>query len=101
MCVSKRGLWQEWSSPAFPKYIDLHRLDAELVVQAHLDESDSSDSDSDWLPEDSDSYTEKRSMHPWYVEMLNTMSFLFAFSYLSNISGFLFPVVQRRHQPQK
>ena len=37
----------EWSSPAFLKYLDLHRLDAELVVQAHMDESDSSDSDSD------------------------------------------------------
>ena len=38
-------LWQileagEWSSPAFLKYLDLHRLDRELVVQAHIDESD-------------------------------------------------------------
>ena len=43
-------LWEileagEWSSPAFLKYLDLHRLDAELVVQAHLDESDGSDED--------------------------------------------------------
>ena len=41
-------LWQileagEWSSPAFLKYLDLHRLDAELVVQAHAGESDSED----------------------------------------------------------
>ena len=39
-------LWQileagEWSSPAFLRYLDLHRLDAELVVQAHAGESDS------------------------------------------------------------
>ena len=39
-------LWEileagEWSSPAFLKYLDLHRLDAELVVQAHVGESDS------------------------------------------------------------
>ena len=33
----------EWSSPAFLKYLDLHRLDAELVVQAHAGESDSED----------------------------------------------------------
>ena len=43
-------LWEildagEWSSPAFLKYLDLHRLDAELVVQAHVDESDGSDTD--------------------------------------------------------
>ena len=41
-------LWQildagEWSSPAFLKYLDLHRLDTELVVQAHINESDESD----------------------------------------------------------
>ena len=41
-------LWEileagEWSSPAFLKYLDLHRLDAELVVQAHAGESDSDD----------------------------------------------------------
>ena len=39
-------LWEileagEWTSPAFMKYLDLHRLDAELVVQAHAGESDS------------------------------------------------------------
>ena len=33
----------EWSSPAFLKYLDMNRLDTELVVQAHLDESDDSD----------------------------------------------------------
>ena len=47
-CFSCSGapLWEileagEWSSPAFLKYLDLHRLDAELVVQAHVGESDS------------------------------------------------------------
>ena len=28
----------EWSSPAFLAYIDDHKLETELVVQAHLDE---------------------------------------------------------------
>ena len=41
-------LWEilaagEWSSPAFLSYLDLHRWDAELVVQAHAGESDSDD----------------------------------------------------------
>ena len=31
----------EWSSPAFLKYLDLHKLDRELVVQAHCLETDS------------------------------------------------------------
>jgi hypothetical protein len=31
----------EWTSPAFLKYLDLHRLDTELVVQAHACDSDS------------------------------------------------------------
>ena len=44
-------LWEilqagEWTSPAFMKYLDLHRLDTELVVQAHAAESDSESSDS-------------------------------------------------------
>ena len=39
-------LWEsfeagEWSSPAFLKYLDLHRLDTEVVVQAHANDSDS------------------------------------------------------------
>ena len=39
-------LWEilaagEWSSAAFLHYLDLHRLDTELVVQAHAAESDS------------------------------------------------------------
>ena len=43
---AKAPLWQileagEWSSPAFLKYLDLHKLDQELVVQAHCLESDS------------------------------------------------------------
>ena len=41
-------LWEileagEWTSPAFLKYLDLHRLDTELVVQAHAGESESDD----------------------------------------------------------
>ena len=44
--ASGAPLWEilaagEWSSPAFLKYLDLHRLDTELVVQAHACESDS------------------------------------------------------------
>ena len=30
----------EWKSPAFLQYLDMHRLETELVVQAHLDESE-------------------------------------------------------------
>ena len=30
----------EWSSPAFLSYLDLHELEKEAVVEAHLDESD-------------------------------------------------------------
>ena len=46
--ASGAPLWEilaagEWSSPAFLKYVDLHRLDTELVVQAHACESDSDD----------------------------------------------------------
>ena len=33
----------EWSSPAFFRYLDLHRLDTEFVVQALACESDSDD----------------------------------------------------------
>jgi hypothetical protein len=41
-------LWQileagEWRSPAFLKYLDLQRLETDLVVQAHVDESESED----------------------------------------------------------
>ena len=41
--LSGAPLWQilqagEWRSPAFLQYLDLHRLDRDLVVQAHLDE---------------------------------------------------------------
>ena len=36
-------LWEilsagEWRSPAFLSYLDLHQLDAQLVIQAHIDE---------------------------------------------------------------
>ena len=30
----------EWSSPAFLKYLDLHKLETDLVVQSVLEESD-------------------------------------------------------------
>ena len=30
----------EWRSPAFLSYIDLHKLETDLVVQAHLEEED-------------------------------------------------------------
>lgn len=30
----------EWSSPAFLNYLDLHELEKEAVVEAHMDESD-------------------------------------------------------------
>ena len=30
-----------WRSPAFLAYLDINRLEADLVVQAHVDESDS------------------------------------------------------------
>lgn len=41
-------LWQileagEWRSPAFLKYLDLQRLETDLVVQAHVNESESED----------------------------------------------------------
>ena len=44
--LSGAPLWEilqagEWSSPAFLKYLDLHCLDRDLVVQAHAGESDS------------------------------------------------------------
>ncbi len=37
-------LWQilaagKWKSPAFLQYLDMNRLESDLVVQAHLDES--------------------------------------------------------------
>ena len=46
--ASGAPLWEilaagEWPSPSFLKYLDLHRLDTELVVQAHACESDSDD----------------------------------------------------------
>ena len=31
----------EWRSPAFLKYLDLHCLDKDLVMQTHVGESDS------------------------------------------------------------
>ena len=30
----------EWRSPAFLSYLDMNRLETDLVVQAHLEESD-------------------------------------------------------------
>ena len=39
-------MWQiltagEWRSPAFLDYLDIYRLESDMVVQAHMDESDS------------------------------------------------------------
>ena len=33
----------EWRSPAFMKYIDMNQLEADVVVQAHLDEESDAD----------------------------------------------------------
>jgi hypothetical protein len=30
----------EWASPAFLSYLDIHRLETDLVIQAHLENSD-------------------------------------------------------------
>ena len=30
----------EWRSPAFLEYLDVHRLEEDVVVQAHIDESE-------------------------------------------------------------
>ena len=43
--LSGKPLWfilaaGEWRSPAFLDYMDLHKLDADMVLQAHLAESD-------------------------------------------------------------
>ena len=43
--VSGAPLWEilaagEWRSPAFLKYLDLHQLETDLVVQAHVEDSD-------------------------------------------------------------
>ncbi len=43
--VAGAPLWEilaagQWSSPAFMRYLDLHCLETELVVQSHLDESE-------------------------------------------------------------
>ena len=33
----------EWRSPAFMKYLNMHQLKEDLVVQAHLEESEPED----------------------------------------------------------
>ena len=33
----------EWKSPAFMSYLDMHRLERDAVIQAHIDESDGED----------------------------------------------------------
>ncbi len=50
LCAFLAGapLWEilaagEWRSPAFMDYMDLHKLETDLVVQAHADESESED----------------------------------------------------------
>ena len=44
-CVAGAPLWEilsagDWSSPAFMDYLDKWRLERDVVMQAHLDESD-------------------------------------------------------------
>ena len=48
MRLSGAPLWKilavgEWRSPAFLDYLDLHRLETELVLQGHLDEESDCD----------------------------------------------------------
>ena len=33
----------EWSSPRFLKYMDMHQLDKDVVISAHLEESSDED----------------------------------------------------------
>ena len=33
----------EWKSPAFLKYLDMHRLETDVVIQAHMDEESDDD----------------------------------------------------------
>ena len=52
MCVAGAPLYKilqagEWRSPVFLSYLDMHRLETDAVVQAHIDESASDASDSD------------------------------------------------------
>jgi len=46
MYVAGAPLWKileagEWRSPAFLKYLDMHTLDRDLMIQTHVGESDS------------------------------------------------------------
>ena len=46
--VTGAPLWEilqagEWSSPAFLNYLDVHRLETQLVAEAYAAESDSDD----------------------------------------------------------
>ena len=48
MSYAGAPLWQileagEWRSPAFMKYLDAQRLEREIVIQAHVEESESED----------------------------------------------------------
>ena len=47
-CVAGASSWEilaagDWSSPAFMDYLDKWRLEQDVVMQAHLDESDCED----------------------------------------------------------
>ena len=47
-CCSGAPLWQilaagEWRSPAFMEYLDKYQLETDVVVQAHVGESDDED----------------------------------------------------------
>ena len=46
MCFAGKPLWQilqagEWRSPAFLAYLDVHEVEAEAVLEAHLQDSES------------------------------------------------------------
>ena len=50
LVASGAPLWEilsagEWRSPAFLQYLNLHELEEGLVMQAHLEESESEDDD--------------------------------------------------------
>ena len=48
LCFTGKELWQileagEWRSPAFLAYMDLNRLDEDLVLRSHMDEETDED----------------------------------------------------------
>ena len=43
--LAKLLLYGEWARPAYMRYVDVEALEANAVVQAHIDESSSEDED--------------------------------------------------------